>query len=229
MIKPVILWTDALIFLLLSAVIVFSIYARGKPYLRAPWQHVLRSRIAASSLVILLLFITTGLLDSLHFRPPLADNGKQTHYAVEVLSVLDVLVGPLRTRVEKTYSAPFSTHLYTRENIEQPDGSVLRDYPRLEYAGSHLADPARDRGADILKRSVMAVVQTLPAAGLLLLGVASLLGRKSGQGTRAALQAILQGRTEIPWRVILVTQSLLLLLLLLAVNLGGAYHILGTD
>jgi peptide/nickel transport system permease protein len=231
MIKPVILWTDALIFLLLTAVIVFCIYARNKPHLRAPWQHVLRSRIAASSLIILLAFITIGLLDSLHFRLPLADNGngKQTHYAVEVLSVLDVLVGPLRTRVEKTYSAPFATHLFTRENIEQPDGSVLRDFPRLEYAGSHLADPSRERRADILKRSAMACLQALPAASLLLLGIALLQGRRSGQGMHAALRNILQGRTEIPWRAILITQSLLLLLLLLAVNLGSAYHILGTD
>jgi peptide/nickel transport system permease protein len=231
MIKPVILWTDALIFLLLTVVIVFAVYARGKPHLRAPWSQVLRSRIAAGSLVILLAFITTGLLDSLHFRLPLADNGngKQTHYAVEVLSVLDLLAGPLRTQVEKTYSAPFATHLYTRENIEQRDGSLLRDYPRLEFAGSHLADPARDRAADILQRSATACAQAVPAAGLLLLGVALLLSRKSGQGTRAALRDILQGRTPIPWRVILATLGLLLLLLLLAINLGTAYHVLGTD
>jgi peptide/nickel transport system permease protein len=148
---------------------------------------------------------------------------------VEVLSVLDVLVGPLRTRVEKTYSAPFATHLYTRENIEQPDGSMLRDYPRLKYAGSHLADPARDRDSDILKRCAMAILQALPAAGLLLLGVSWLLGQKGGQGTRSAVRDILQGRTELPWRVILATLGLLLLLLLLGVNLGAAYHILGTD
>jgi len=231
MIRPVILWTDALIFLLVTVVIVFGIYARGKPHLRAPWAHVLRSRIAAGSLVVLLVFITIGLLDSLHFRLPLADNGNggETHYAVEVLSVLDVLAGPLRTRVEKSYSAPFATHLFTRENIEQPDGSVLRDYPRLEYAGSHLADPARDKGSDILKRSAMAGFQALPATGVLLLGVALLLGRTGGQGTRAALRDILQGRTELPWRVILATLGLLLLLLLLVVNLATAYHVLGTD
>jgi len=231
MIKPVILWTDALIFLLLTVVIIFFVYARGKPHLRAPWAQVLRSRIAAGSLVILLAFITTGLLDSLHFRLPLADKGtgKQTHYAVEVLSVLDLLAGPLRTRVEKTYSAPFATHLYTRENMEQPDGSLLRGFPRLEYAGSQLADPAQDRGADILMRSATAIVETLPLAGLLLLGAAMLLGRRSGQGTHAALRTILRGRTEVPWHIILITLSLLLLLLLLAVNLGAAYHILGTD
>jgi peptide/nickel transport system permease protein len=231
MIKPVILWTDALIFLLVTVVIVFISYARGKPHLHAPWRQVLHSRIATASLVILLAFITTGLLDSLHFRLPLADNGKgsETHYAVEVLSVLDVLVGPLRSRVEKTYSAPFATHLYTRENIEQADGSVRRDYPRLEYAGSHLPDPARDRGPDILHRCTLAVIQLLPVAGLLLFGVAMLQGRKSGQGTPAALHDILQGRTQAPWRVILITLILLFLLLLLVVNLGGVYHILGTD
>jgi peptide/nickel transport system permease protein len=231
MIKPVVLWTDALIFLLVAVVVAFIIYARGKPHLRAPWSQVLRSRIAAGSLVILLAFIMTGLLDSLHFRLPLTDNGNagKTHYAVEVLSVLDVLAGPLRTRVEKTYSAPFATHLYTRENIEQADGSVLREYPRLEYAGIHLDDPARDRGADILKRIATSGLETLPAAGVLLLGVALLLGRRDGQGTRGALRTILQGRTETPWRVILVTLILLLLLLLLAVNLGTAYHVLGTD
>jgi peptide/nickel transport system permease protein len=231
MIKPVVLWTDALIFLLVAVVVAFIIYARGKPHLRAPWSQVLRSRIAAGSLVILLAFIMTGLLDSLHFRLPLTDNGNagKTHYAVEVLSVLDVLAGPLRTRVEKTYSAPFATHLYTRENIEQADGSVLREYPRLEYAGIHLDDPARDRGADILKRIATSGLETLPAAGVLLLGVALLLSRRDGQGTRGALRTILQGRTETPWRVILVTLILLLLLLLLAVNLGTAYHVLGTD
>ncbi len=49
MIKPVVLWTDALIFLLVAVVIVFIIYARGRPHLRAPWQRVLRSRSASLS------------------------------------------------------------------------------------------------------------------------------------------------------------------------------------
>jgi len=231
MIKPVILWTDALVFLLVAVVLVFMVYARGKPHLRAPWQRVLRGRIAAGSLVVLLAFVAMGMLDSLHFRLPLADSGKggETHYAVEVLSVLDILVGPLRTQVEKTYSAPFATHLYTRENIEQPDGSLLRDYPRLEYAGRHLADPARERRADILKRGATAIVQTVPAVALLLLAVAFLLGRRTGRGIRAALRDILQGRTELPWRVILGMLGLLLLLLFLVVHLGSVYHILGTD
>ena len=157
MIKPVILWTDALVFLLVFAVTLFILYARRKPHLRAPWQHIFSGRIAAISAVILSSYIITGFLDSLHFRLPLEsrDESQEAHYAVEVLSVLDVLLGPVRTQVEKTYSAPFATHLFTRETIEHPDGSQSRDYPRLTYGGAHLQDPATERGTDILQRSLV--------------------------------------------------------------------------
>ena len=116
MIKPVILWTDALLFLLTALVVIFVLYARHKPHIRRPWQRIFQGRIAAASVVVLLAFILIGLLDSLHYRVALDANGKSadTHYAVEVLSVLDALTGTLRTRKEKSYSAPFATHLYIK-------------------------------------------------------------------------------------------------------------------
>ena len=174
MIKPVILWTDALVFLLVFAVLLFAFYARGKPHLRSPWRRIFSGRMAAASAVILLTYVSIGILDSLHFRLPLENReaAQEAHYAVEVLSVLDVLLGPVRTRVEKSYSAPFATHLFTRETIEHPDGSQSRDYPRLEYGGAHLGDPAADRAADIGQRAAVALLQALlaTAAVLVLLG-----------------------------------------------------------
>jgi peptide/nickel transport system permease protein len=151
------------------------------------------------------------------------------HHAVEVLSVLDVLVGPLRTRVEKTYSAPFATHLFSRETVEQPDGSQLRTYPRLEYGGRHLDVTGKGRAADILQRSLLALVEALAAAVLLLLATAAVLARRTGHGTRRMLQDILARHTPVPWHIILITLALLLLLVALAINLAGAYHVLGTD
>ena len=114
MIKPVIIWTDALIFLLAAVVVLFILYARSKPHIRAPWQRVLSGKVATASVIVLLAFVLVGLLDSIHFRLPLAANGAggEIHYAGEVLSALDTLVGPLRTQVEKTYSAPFAAHLF---------------------------------------------------------------------------------------------------------------------
>jgi peptide/nickel transport system permease protein len=228
---PVLLWTDALIFLLTAVVIIFVIYARSKPHLRAPWRRVLTGRIAAGSMVILLAFVATGLLDSVHFRLPLDSNGnsEETHYSVEVLSVLDVILGPIRTQVEKTYSAPFATHLFAKETIERADGTQVRDYPRLQYGGAHLADPGEDRGQDILQRSLLALVETLLAAILVLTFVALLLGRRTGHSSREMIRAILTRDTALPWRTILLTITLLLLLIFLVVNLASVYHVLGTD
>jgi peptide/nickel transport system permease protein len=50
---PVVLWTDALIFLLLTGVVAFALFARRREHLRAPWRRVGRSGIAMASLVVL--------------------------------------------------------------------------------------------------------------------------------------------------------------------------------
>ena len=231
MIMPVILWTDALIFLLLAVVIIFVLYARSKPHIRAPWHHVFPGRIASATAVVLLAFVLIGLLDSLHFRLPLENNGNtnEVHYAVEVLSAFDVLVGPLRTRVEKTYSAPFATHLFAKETIEREDGSKVRAYPRLLYGGIGLADDGSGRAQDILQRSLRAMAEMLVASVLVLGLIAIVLALHSGNSVRKMVRAILLRQTEVPWRTILVTISLLLLFVFLAINLASAYHVLGTD
>jgi peptide/nickel transport system permease protein len=228
---PVLLWTDALIFLLTAVVIIFIVYARSKPHLRAPWYRVLTGRIAAGSMVVLLAFVAVGLLDSVHFRLPLENNGNsdETHYSVEVLSALDVMLGSIRTQVEKTYSAPFATHLFSKETIEREDGTQVRAYPRLQYGGAHLTETGEGRGQDILLRSLLALVEALLAGGIVLIFIALLLGRRTGRSTREMARSILTRNTALPWRTILLTITLLLLLIFLAVNLASAYHVLGTD
>jgi peptide/nickel transport system permease protein len=228
---PVVLWTDALIFLLTAVVTVFVVYARSKPHLRAPWYRVFRGRIAAASVVVLLAFVITGLLDSVHFRLQLDNNGNSdiNHYSGEVLSALDVLLGPIRTQVEKTYSAPFATHLFARETIELEDGTRVRDYPRLLYGGRHLSGSGEDKWRDILQRSLLALAETLLASVAIFYVTAALLGRRTGSGPRAMLQAIVRRETGLPWRTLLTTITLLLLLVFLAINLASDFHVLGTD
>ena len=228
---PVLLWTDALIFMLAAVVTGFIIYARGKPHLRTPWYRVFKGRIAAASVVVLLAFVVVGLLDSLHFRLQLENNGNNetTHYAVDVLSVLDVILDPVRTQVEKTYSAPFATRLFAKETIEREDGTQVRDYPRLQYGGRHLPASGEGRGQDILQRSLLALAEALLAGAIILYMTALLLGRRSGRSSRRMLQLILARETVLPWRTIVATATLLLLLVFLAVNLASAYHVLGTD
>ena len=232
MIMPVILWTDALIFLLLGIVLLFGLYARGKPHLRAPWRHVLCSRAGSASGVILLAYISIGLLDSLHYRLPLENTTPDTsgtHYAVEVLSALDYLVGPLRTRTEKTYSAPFATRLYARETVQLADGTQIREYPRLEYAGRHLENPDSGRLPDILHRGSTALLKALLASALVLLGIGLWQARRHRQPLPVTLRRILRGGTPVPWAVIWLAASSLLVLFFLATGLALDYHVFGTD
>ena len=62
MIMPVILWTDGLLFLLTVLVVMFILYARGKPHIRQPWARIFRGRIAGASIVVLSAFVLVGLL-----------------------------------------------------------------------------------------------------------------------------------------------------------------------
>jgi hypothetical protein len=144
-IKFVFLWTDILIFLLFFIAVAFAVYSSQFEHLRAPWRQVARRPLAMAAMVILSAYVFIGLLDSVHFRERLPD---QNQYSPEVLSLLDKIVTPLRTRVEKTYSAPFAVHGFTKETVEYADGRIAREYPRLLYGGAHLKDP-RDRAADM--------------------------------------------------------------------------------
>ena len=231
MILPVILWTDALIYLLLTVIAAFILYARRKPHLRAPWQQIFRRRLAAASAVILLAYVLIGVLDSIHYRLPLENQGGRTevHYSVEVLSLLDTLVGPLRTRNETTYSAPFATHLFIRETVRLNDGMQVRSYPRLAYGGRHLEDPATGFWPDIRERVGTAMLDTLLASALMLLTLCAWRARSAKRTLRETWQDILSWRTPLPWAVIWLTASLLLLMFFLALNLAMAYHVFGTD
>ncbi|MEA3276468.1 MAG: ABC transporter permease [Pseudomonadota bacterium] len=228
---PVILWTDALIYLLLLLSVGFALYASRHEHLREPWSRVVRSRVGVAALVILCFYVVVGLLDTVHFHPRLeqkAESG-ETVYSPEVLSLLDLWLTPLREHQEKTYSAPFATRLFAKETIELPDGRVIREFPPLQWGGSHLMDPQTGRIPDILLTALRGLIEGLfcwtLVAGLILW----LAARRSGGDFRSTLRAVYAGRTPIPWRTALLTLALMLTLSFIAADLAVKYHILGTD
>lgn len=226
----VLFWTDLLIFVLLAAAVAFSVYAHGREHLRAPWRRVGRSRVAMGALVILCAYVAVGLLDSIHYRQQLETRtaSGQSQYSNEVLSLFDWMVMPLKTRGEKTYSAPFATHLYAKETEELGDGSQQRLYPRLVFGGAHLQDPA-ERGADIARR---ATIGALKGSALWLLAAAFVVQAvawRRGKGFRLAAADIWGDLTMIRWRAALLTLLVLLVIVSMAAELSAGYHILGTD
>jgi peptide/nickel transport system permease protein len=223
-----ILWTDLLIYLLVVSVIVFVFYTLRHEHLRVPWRQVSRRPMAMASLVVLSVYVGLGLLDSVHYRP-LLDTQKQGErvYSNEVLSLLDKMTTPLRTRLEKTYSAPFAMQAYTKETMEYPDGRHAREYPRLLYGGAHLKDPG-ERAADVTRR-MAAATMTGCVLWLLLIAGFLLWWRQRTESWRQAARRFVRGDGQVPWRTIWVTTGIMIVLAMNAVSLSQVYHILGTD
>ncbi|MDP2834277.1 MAG: ABC transporter permease [Pseudomonadota bacterium] len=215
MIKPVLLWSDALILLLLWSVVGLVWLARNNEALRGPWRQVMRNRVGAGTALILAVYVAIGLLDSVHYveRLPGAP-GQAAQYSGEVRSALDWVLTPLARNVEKTYSAPFATRLYAKETMKAPDGSEVRDFPRLKYGGAHLADAEKDFWPDLLARGGLGMLGGL-VAWLFVAPASSRLFKPAGKdagatGARHALLAIC-------------------LLTGLLIALAPHYHLLGTD
>src|SRR5574338_546711 len=117
--KPVILATDALLFLLLAIVLGAMWRARHSEPVRAAWREVGRSSAGMAAATLLAAYLVVGLLDSLHYRPalPPAPGATETVYSGEVLSTLDAMLSGLRSRTEKTYSAPLADTLYSKGTV----------------------------------------------------------------------------------------------------------------
>ena len=223
--------TDLLFYVLILGALGYVFYARRHEHLLAPWKQVLRRPLGMSAALVLAVYLLIAILDSVHFYPRLEDTGNdgKVQYATELISLFDVVMGPVRTEQEKTYSAPFATHLYSKEMITLADGSTVRDYPRLVYGGAHLQDPAAGEAADIAWRSLSGLGQGLLvwATGVLLLVL--FLSRRQGKPPGTVLRDILAGRAGLPWRSMLATVGVICVLIFIAVNLCTAYHIFGTD
>ena len=142
----VILWTDALIFGLLIFVAGIAFFMRGKEHLKRPLATIKQNSVGMSSLIILLFFMTIGVLDSIHFKPASKNN--------EIISVLDYFATPLREQGEKTYSEPFATTLYNKEMIIEETNNTRWDYPRLMFGGKHLENETQ-KLADIFQKTAI--------------------------------------------------------------------------
>jgi peptide/nickel transport system permease protein len=223
-VQPVLLWSDALLFVLIAVIVALVMWARRQDALRAAWSRVAGNGVAMAAATVLAVFVLIGLLDSLHYRArldsqPGADAGAATRYAVEVNSALDALLSGLRQRAEKTYSAPLATHLYAKEALEN---STQREFPRLKYGGVHLGADLRGHEFDIAVR-----VSRGCAGGLMLWLL--LVGAWCRWRGLKVVEMLKTGAGETAIRAVALTLLPILLLLGMAIALGGGYHVFGTD
>ena len=141
------------------------------------WRYIFRRKLAAISFFILCFFVLVGIADSFKWRDPLLDDtGKVSTdqrgkiiYQNSALSILDRVCTGIRTNNEKTYSAPFSDHQFTKDLVQNRDGESVWHQEKLNYPGKHLL------GTDVVGRDVLYICLKGIRTGLIIGGFTTMI------------------------------------------------------
>lgn len=216
-VKPVFLASDVLIYILIASLVMFFYQILRSPLSRARWRGVFQSAAGMSAFVVILFYVLVAFLDSIHYREPLPvlENQQVVHYSQDVRSVLDYIFIGVRQQTEKTYSSPFSLELFTKENMQDEEGVLYRDYPELKHAGKHLNAP-EEQVQDIVLKSLTALL-----FGLIISAVMA--------GGHTLWRKRKQQSNELPWWSAYLTITALVMAGSWAIGLSHFYHIAGTN
>lgn len=229
--KFVLLWTDAAVWLLFMALIVYGFRVARAPHLRAVWTKALRDPAAMCSAVVLLAFLLVAALDSVHFRRALpAASGQaagKVFFDTRAESLLDAVLARQIQMRESSYSAPLAYVAHNKQTTTL-NGQPVRDYPRLQFGGAHLKNPAAEWQSDVTMRAVGGALAGL-ALALAMSGIVAWALRRQHGGALMAWRDIAADRTQLPWRAVLITVAVMCVLAGAIAALMGHYHVFGTD
>mgnify|MGYP000850406884 CR=1 FL=1 len=121
---PIVLWTDALVFLSIITIITTIYWIICDPQLRGRWQQVLQKPSCCVAAIVFAAFVIIGTLDSMHY----VETATNT-----INSLLDWLLRPISQIQETSYSAPFARHLLNKEIVINEDGQLNWTAPKLIY------------------------------------------------------------------------------------------------
>ena len=118
-----------------------------REYWRLAFRQVFQRRLVRVCFGILCVYTVIALLDSVGYHPPLknTEGVAQTDSATgktlrdeEGITLLDLVLTPLRKIKEKTYSAPLATHQFTKEMMTGENGETIYAHRELKYPRRHL-------------------------------------------------------------------------------------------
>jgi len=232
MMKLTFLWTDIMVWVLLFALLGWGWTVLRSPQVKKQWHTIFKSHIAMSASIVLLFYLFFALLDSVHIRfasvstqHPTA--GKhEVAYQAKMLSLLDLLFMHTIKSTERTYSAPFATHEYTKSIVVDDKGVSRQVYLPLKYAGVGLSADETVQ-ADILKRSLFALLMGLGMSTLLI--VLHIAWRSRSGSFMDEVRSVWRGESRLPWRTAYLTFMTLMVVFVWFYYLSHYYHVLGTD
>ncbi|KTC79968.1 ABC transporter permease [Legionella cherrii] len=204
------LWTDKCFLTLLTLSVLVILWSLRKQHIRRSFTLILRRPIAVSAGIILLFFITIGVLDSIHLTAVKKEAETST-------TVLDRILSPIDEISEKTYSAPLALRQFISETT-LVNGVVKQIYPVLVYPSKRIKTEAEK--SEVIKSSIWnALTWCLFTA--LLIGIFSI----SIRYFKRLKPCFALSPTNLST---LVTLSLLTFFIVLAYELSRTFHVLGT-
>lgn len=210
-------WTDILLYILVFSAIAFAYYSRTQVQLALAWHSVFYRPAALACSIVLFAYLIIALLDSIHFELTTSS---------QIKSLLDLLLGPIGSQSEKTYSAPFALQLYDKEGFYTPEGNFYFEYPRLKYVPADIYSNAQ-KYWNILMLSIKGLII---ASSIWLISLLTLLGLIAGYKRLALSQVVKKlWYDSFPWRTLVFTVLIILMLASVSYCLAEHYHIFGTD
>ena len=213
------LLTDIFFYIIFFSLILYIYYVRKTQDLKQTWQHVFRNKTGIISVVVLSFFMITALLDSIHIKDKVYNVDKEEYiYSQEIKSILDIILLPIHKNTEKSYSSPFSSHLYSKETVKIDNKIEKRIYPKLLFKGNH-NKYSEDNFNNIFLTSLLSIFKTF----ILVFSICLILCRKN-IFTRGFIFSFIQKN-----KVFLSSLTIMITIIFLLYDLGSQYYILGTD
>lgn len=204
------LWTDKCFLTLLGLSALVILLSLRKYHIRRSFSMILHRPIAVSAGIILLFFITVGILDSIH----ITSVKKETE---TVATVLDNILAPIDKILEKTYSAPLALRQFISETT-LVNGVIEQSYPLLIYPGKRVKTEAEKN--EIIKSAIRYALKCGILA-VFFIGIVLLLIRFC----RRSRPFFALSATSLST---LITVSALIFFVVLGYELSRTFHVLGT-
>tara|TARA_B100001564_G_scaffold54030_1_gene40893 strand:+ start:1570 stop:2871 length:1302 start_codon:yes stop_codon:yes gene_type:complete len=192
---------------------------RKTPDIRETWSYVFKNKTGIISAVVLSFFMLTALLDSIHIKDKIYNEDRNEYvYSQEINSILDIILLPISKNTEKSYSSPFSSHLYSKETVKSYNDKEKRIYPKLLHKGNH-NKYLDDNIKNIFFTSLLSILKSF----ILVFFIYILIFREDVFKNKFIFSPL--KRNSVLFSSLLIILSIILILY----DLGTQYYVLGTD
>ena len=213
------LLTDIFFYIIFFSLIIYINYVRKTPDIRETWSYVFKHKTGIISAVVLSFFMLTALLDSIHIKDKIYNEDRNEYvYSQEINSILDIILLPISKNTEKSYSSPFSSHLYSKETVKSYNDKEKRIYPKLLHKGNH-NKYLDDNIKNIFFTSLLSILKSF----ILVFFIYILIFREDVLKNKFIFSPL--KRNSVLFSSLLIMLSIILILY----DLGTQYYVLGTD